>query len=146
MPPPFTSLWTGNAPHVGIPPLRDQRLIGVAGALAEWCWDDRFGHHALDIDPDEILADGSSISDGDREISYIVVRHGEVSVHSRQFNPDHSTLREMTAWRNAVERAYKLFNRANGKLWADLLREARKLIVASRGIRLERAALPRKRA
>ena len=106
-------------------PLRDQRLIGVAGSVAEWCWnnwdDPDFG--------DDIY---ESMSDTDRAIG--------CGKRRRWLDLDHSTLREETAWRNAVDRAHKLFNRANGKLWHDLLREARNLIVASRGIRLERAA------
>jgi hypothetical protein len=134
--PPLKGIWTGRAPHIGLPSLRDQRLIGVAGAVAEYCWEGGDIAHGHPHDIDTLFEDGA-VSDGDRTISHLNRRNA--SIKRRVFDLDNSTWSEREKWQNAINRAYKLLNRDNGKLWSDLLREARALIVSSRKP-LERAA------
>lgn len=98
--------------------LRDQRLIGVAGAVAEIIWEGR-GAPVLDNIHERL-------SDSDREL---INSAGDIIM---KFDLNTSPHHEVRAWRNATTRAYKLFNRHTGKLWPALCREAHRLIVASR--------------
>jgi hypothetical protein len=103
-------------------PLRDQRFICVAGAVAAYC---DFTH--LDEPPDlDDLCYGMTPSD--RTI-------GDGSV----FDLTCSTWREERKWENAALRAHKLFNPVNGRLWPALCREARSLIVTGRKYATEKA-------
>jgi hypothetical protein len=97
---------------------RDQRLIGVAGSVAEYCWGFRSGPSP---DLDEIY---EGMSPTDRET------HSWNS--GRRLDLNTSTEREERAWDNAITRAYRLFNCHTGPLWPALLNMARHLIVESR--------------
>jgi hypothetical protein len=121
------TLWKGEAtPFAGGLPLRDQRLVGVAGAVAEYVWEDRHGDYCVpDID-----AIYDRLSDSDRELSD--AHHTISKRYAKPLDLSTSTGCEEIAWDNAMKRAYKLFNRDTGKLWPALCQEARKLIVTSK--------------
>jgi hypothetical protein len=112
--------WVGQA-EAGYHTLkrRDNRLIRVAGAVAEYVWDDREG--------DEPWFDTiyENMSDTDRRFYDYNFRRVELDCND-------SAVREETAWFNAMLRAYKLFTRHGGPLWPALCKQARHMIEATR--------------
>jgi hypothetical protein len=116
----FLSTWHGKA-GLADPfgtTASQRRRIGVAGAVAELVWRERRDPDAfydLGNVAEETLSDPYSMSPSDWQIA------------GHDFGDDASD----ALWRD-FQHVTKLFRRDGGKLWPDLLDEARRLIVASR--------------
>lgn len=100
--------WIGQCRGLGLRSLSQtqRRMFGIAGYVAETMWRDEW----FDDDMDMTLSGYDCLSDTDK----------------RACGPLGEPLER------AARRVGKLFDRDTGKLWPDVLRVARQLIVASR--------------
>lgn len=92
-------------------PERAQQMLGVAGAVAEFCWQ---GESARDIEETECWHDPDVMSGTDWE-----------GTGCAPGEPTRQLFR-------AIDRVFSLFDRETGKLFPHVTREARRLIEESR--------------
>jgi hypothetical protein len=111
--------------------LQIQRRVGVAGAVAEHCWNEAIDGYYAESDFGDIY---EMMSWSDRKTGQKFDGPYEQRSAGHVIDLNHSTLREEITWRNATAWVYKQINSCTGKLWPELLREARVMIVESRGV------------
>jgi hypothetical protein len=106
--------WVGRASFFSEFTPMSGRLIAVAGAVAEHCWQGRRDGSHTDCLEDWIWEDPAGMSDSDW--AFARTKPGE---------PDHHFMR-------AVGRVHAALNPTDGKLWPELCRTSRTLIAAAR--------------
>jgi hypothetical protein len=114
---PFIKTWLGRAAFGrGVDRASDgtHRFIGVAGAVAEFCWLEARNGDEADIDCVWTWEDPEVMSPSDWRFA-----------RAEPGEPDPRFMR-------AVERVYAEFNPRDGALWQEVCRVARGLIVESR--------------
>ncbi len=115
---------------------QEQRRCGIAGAVAEWCWNEIIAGKPFELD--ELILDlDPGLNFGSHLGPNLSVMQEIMSVNDRVvdgelFDFDTAPTSEKMEWYDAMHWAYDLLNPFTGKLWAELQREARRLIVASR--------------
>jgi hypothetical protein len=101
--------WIGSAYILPSTTLRKNRMVAVAGADAEFCWDrEMFEDTQFDWEDPDIMSETDWARSG--------CQPGE---------PSRQLMR-------AVESTFELFDPTEGQLWSTLLRKARDIIVDSR--------------
>lgn len=104
--------WIGAASMRSRTSAATERLIGVAGAVAEYCW--RYQRDAEQLLEDWLWEDPDIMSPSDWQ--WARTAPGE---------PDRHFMR-------AVERVHAQFNPTDGKLWPEVCGYARQMIINSR--------------